>query len=78
MAARHLKANTQETGVGRKGKFALFRRLATWGEGGLASKNQIPVAVRWRVGGGGEERLKGSFRSVQAEGGGYEQNSSQL
>ena len=27
--------------AGRKGKVALFRRLATWGEGGLMSKNQF-------------------------------------
>ena len=27
--------------VGWKGKAALFRRLATWGEGGLVSKNQL-------------------------------------
>ena len=35
------KANTQEMSVGWKGKVALFRRLATWGEGRLVSKTQL-------------------------------------
>ena len=38
-----LEANTQETRVHRKGKFALFGRLATWGEGRLVSKGQHPI-----------------------------------
>ena len=33
LAARRLKANSQETSVGRKGKVALFRSLATGGGG---------------------------------------------
>ena len=40
-AARHSKANTGETGVGWKGKAALFRRPATWREGRLVSKNEF-------------------------------------
>lgn len=36
------KANTQEKSVGWKCKFALFRKLATWEEGGLKSQKQFP------------------------------------
>lgn len=32
----------QEKSVGWKGKFALFRKLATWEEGGLKSQKQFP------------------------------------
>ena len=62
-----MKANTQEASVGRKGKIALFRRPTTWGEGGLATKSQLPTAHQ------GQELLKGSFRGVQVEAGGYMQ-----
>ena len=38
-----LKASTLDTSVGRKGKLALpFRRLVTWGESRLMSKNHLP------------------------------------
>ena len=37
--ACHSKAKTRVASVGLKGKIALFRRLATWGEGGLMSKS---------------------------------------
>ena len=33
-----LNANTQETSVGGKGKVAVFRRPATWGDGGLCPR----------------------------------------
>ena len=52
------------TSVVRKGKFALFWRLSTRGEGGLMSKNQLRITAR------GLELLKGSCRGVLAEGGG--------
>ena len=42
LAAHHLKASTWEKSFGRNGKIALFRRLETWGEGGLMRKNQLP------------------------------------
>ena len=44
LAARCLKTNIRETSIGRKQKVALFRKLATWGEGGLMSKSQRPTA----------------------------------
>ena len=50
------------TSVVRKGKFALFWRLSTRGEGGLMSKNQLRITAR------GLELLKGSCRGVLAEG----------
>ena len=42
LAAHCLNTNTLQTSVGRKGKVALFRRLATGGEGRLLSKSQPP------------------------------------
>lgn len=44
--------------VGRKGKVTLFRRPATWQEGGLVSKSQLPTAYQ------GQELLKGSFMGL--------------
>jgi len=43
-----LKANTQETSVGGKGEVAVFRRPATWGDGGLMSKtiSKLPTGRR--------------------------------
>ena len=55
-AARRWKAHSQETSVGRKGKVALFRRLATGGEGGLLSENQLPIAAQ------GTGAFKGEFQ----------------
>ena len=46
-----------------KGKFALFRRPATWEEGGLMSKGQRPTA------GHREELKRGHFGDAQEEGG---------
>lgn len=43
MAAHQSKAYTCERSVSRKGKTALFRRPATWVEGGLLSKSQFPT-----------------------------------
>lgn len=43
-AASHLKTNIGEISVGRKGKIALFRRLITWAQCGLLSRNQLPIA----------------------------------
>lgn len=36
-----LNCSKANSGVGRKGKVALFRRLVTWGEGRLKSKSQL-------------------------------------
>ena len=59
LAAHCLKANAREISVGGKGKVALFRRPATWGEGGLMSQrtnSQLPLT--------GQEPIKGSFKDV--------------
>ena len=45
-SARYWITNSQETRVGRKGKVALFWKPATRGEGGLESKNQLPMAAQ--------------------------------
>ena len=58
LAADYWKASTGETSVGRKGKVALFRRLATWGEGGLMSKSQFPTPDQWA------SAFKGEFQGV--------------
>ena len=42
LAACCSKANTWEMSIVRKRKFVLFGRLATWIEGVLMSKNQLP------------------------------------
>lgn len=52
-----------------KGKAALLRELATWGEDRLMSKSNSSVPSR------GQELLKGSLGGVQAESVGYMQNS---
>ena len=38
------KVNTRETSAGEKGKVALFRRPATWEDGGLKSSDGLQVA----------------------------------
>ena len=43
---------------------ALFRRPGTWEEGGLMSKSQLPTVRE-------QELLRGSFRDIQVDGGGY-------
>lgn len=47
----------------------LFRRLATWGEGGLLSKSQLQTANHQA------RTFTEGFRGLQVEGGGYVQNS---
>ena len=50
------KARTPETRVGRKGKVALFKRLATWGEGRFMPKSQLSIADQ------GARALNGEFQ----------------
>ena len=67
-AAHCLKANTLETSVGRKGKVALFRRPAVWGEGGLMSKSQLPTADQEVKDSKGEfQGCTGGTRGLRAE-----------
>lgn len=40
-AAHHSKANTWETNIRWEGKFTLFRKLATWEDCGLMSKDSL-------------------------------------
>lgn len=68
LAAHCSKANTQEMSAGRKGKLALFKRPATWGEHRLMSKNQLPDADQ------GARAFKGEFQGCTGGGGGYVQN----
>ena len=63
------QANTKDISNGRKERVALCRRLATWGEGGFMSKSQFPTTDR------GQELLKGNFRVIYTEEGGYVQSS---
>ena len=66
-AAHCSEANSREASVGRKGKVALFRSLATGGEGGLLSENQLPIVAQ------GTESFKGEFQGCIGKG--KEQNS---
>ena len=58
-AAHRLRANSRETRVGRNRKLTLCRRLATGGEGGLPSENQLPLAPQ------GTGAFKGEFRGCR-------------
>lgn len=60
--ALHSIVNSQETRVGRKGKVILFQMLATEGEGGLVSGNQLPIAV-WEA-----DVSKGEFQCCMDRG----------
>ena len=56
------KANIQETSVVGKGTAALFRRPATWEDGGLMSQNQPPNC--WL----GDKGFKGEFQGCTGGG----------
>ena len=59
-----MKANTLEMSAGRNEKVALFRKLATWDNGGLLSSR---VAPSYQLEGRGFHRQKsGNLRAVQA------------
>ena len=50
LAGGQSKINTRETSDGGKGKFALFRKLATWEDGGLTSQRLFSLSRQsWRV-----------------------------
>ena len=49
-----------------EGNVALFRRLATWGEEGLVSKNQLPIAAQET------EDFKGEFQGCMDGGRGHD------
>lgn len=63
------EASTGGLSAGRKGKAALFRRPATWGEGGLVSKSQLLPADQGTI------AFKGEFKGDTGGGRGYMQNS---
>lgn len=63
LTAHHSIANSQETRLGRKGKEALIQLLATGGEGGLVSENQLPLTAREA------DVFKGAFQGCMGRGG---------
>ena len=60
LAAHCLKANTQDTSIGRKERLSYLGGQQSWEEGGLMSQrtnSQLPIK--------GHEILKGSFRGCK-------------
>lgn len=60
--ALHSIVNSRETRVGRKGKLTLCQMLATGGEGGFVSENQLPIAA-WEA-----DVFKGEFQCCMDRG----------